>query len=121
MPESLKTPERASERSVQDGTGQVLGWLSGLGLLMVPVLVAGVLATAGGMLEVLLSPELSDPQHWDAERTFPWLYLAAFVSGFGWIVYGSVRIPRCRRGAVPGTAITFAVLAGIYVLGRILQ
>ena len=91
----MKTGDRAaSEARVRKGTWQALGWLSGLGLLVIPVFVAGVLSTAGGVLETLLSSELSEPQAWDAERTFPWLYVAALVVGLGWVTYGSVRIPR---------------------------
>lgn len=118
--EMLHQPATA-EPSVREGTGQALGWLSGLGLLVVPVFVAGVLATAAGMLEVLLTRELSDPQRWDAERTFPWLYLVAFVAGLGWIAYGSLRIRGFRRGALPGTAITFTVMVGFSLLGRVVQ
>lgn len=118
----MKTGDRAaSEARVRKGTWQALGWLSGLGLLVIPVFVAGVLSTAGGVLETLLSSELSEPQAWDAERTFPWLYVAALVVGLGWVTYGSVRIPGFRRGAIPGTAVALAVMGGLLLLGLIVQ
>jgi len=105
--------DRASgDRAARERTGQVLGWLSGLALLIVPGIAAGVLATVGTMV---------GPESWDAERTFPWLLLAALVVGLGWVVYGSVRINGFRRGALPGAAIALVVIGGIYVLGVVLQ
>ena len=105
--------ERASrDRAAREQTGRVLGWVSGLALLVVPWIAAGVLATVGTML---------GPEGWDAERTFPWLLLATLVAGLGWVVYGSVRISGFRRGALPGAAITLVVIGGIYVLGVVLQ
>ncbi len=90
---------------------RVLGWLSGLGLLVVPWVAAGVLATLGTMV---------GPESWDAERTFPWLLPVGFVAGLGWIVFGSLRIRGFRRGALPGTAIALAVVGGIYALTTVL-
>jgi len=105
--------DRASgERAARERTGRVLGWLSGLALLVVPGIAAGVLATLGTMV---------GPDSWDAERTFPFLLLATLVGGLGWVVYGSVRISGFRRGALPGAAIALVVIGAIYVLGVVLQ
>jgi hypothetical protein len=87
--------------------GRVLGWVSGLALLIVPWIVAGMLATAVTMV---------GPDSWDAESTFPWLSLVAFAAGIGWIIYGSVRIRGFRRGAFPGTAVALTTIAGIYLV-----
>ena len=105
--------ERAlGERAARERTGRVLGWLSGLALLVVPWIAAGVLATVGTMV---------GPESWHAERTFPWLLLATLVTGLGWVIYGSVRISGFRRGGLPGAAIALVVIGGIYVLGAVLQ
>lgn len=105
--------ERApGEWAARERTGRALGWLSGLALLVVPWIAAGVLATVGTMV---------GPESWDAERTFPWLLLATLLAGLGWVVYGSVRISGFRRGALPGAAIALVVIGGIYVLGVVLQ
>jgi hypothetical protein len=95
------------ERAAQERAGRVLGWLSGLALLVVPWVAAGVLATVGTMVR---------PDRWDAESTFPWLLLATLVGGLGWVVYGSVRISGFRRGALPGAAIAVLVMGVIYLL-----
>ena len=100
------------ERAPGERDARVLGWLSGLALLVVPWIAAGVLATVGTMV---------GPESWDAERTFPWLLLAALVACLGWVVYGSVRISGFRRGALPGAAIALVVIGGIYVFGVVLQ
>ncbi|MGD9959385.1 hypothetical protein [Nocardioides sp.] len=99
--------------SAQDGTprthtGRVLGWASGLALLIFPWIGAGILATVVTFV---------GPDDWDPESTFPWLLLAAFSTGVGWIIYGSVSIPGFRRGAIPGTAIALTTIAGIYLVG----
>lgn len=101
-------PERApGERAARERTGRLLGWLSGLALLVVPWIAAGVLATVATMV---------GPGSWDAESTFPWLLLATLVLGLGWVVYGSVRIGGFVRGALPAVAIALVVIGGIYVL-----
>jgi len=102
----------AAKRAARERTSRVLGWVSGLGLLVVPWIAAGIFATIGTM---------GGPGGWDAERTFPWLLLGAFVGGLGWITYGSVRIRGFRRGAVPGTAIALVLVGAIYLLGLVLQ
>lgn len=105
-------PERAAEeRAGRERTNQVVGWLSGLGLLVVPWIAAGVLATVGTMV---------GPDSWDAESTFPWLALATLAVGLGWVVYGSLRISGFRRGALPGAAIALVVIGGSYLLGALL-
>lgn len=89
--------------------GRVLGWISGLALLIAPVAIAGILATAGTMV---------GPDSWYAESTFPWLLLVAFSAGIGWVVYGSARIEGFRRGAVPGTTVALTAITGVYLLTR---
>lgn len=95
------------EQATQERRGRVLGWVSGLALLIVPWIMAGILATAVTM---------GGPDSWDAESTFPWLLLAGFSGGISWIIYGSVRIRGFRHGAVPGAAVALTTTAGIYVL-----
>lgn len=109
-----------SEPGPPGSTAHVLGWLAGLALLVVPVFVAGVLATAGGMLEVLVRSGVTEPQVWDAERTFPWLYIAAFGVCLGGIAFGCVRSPGFRRGALPATALAVGLLGGIVLIGFLL-
>lgn len=76
--------------------GNVLGWLSGFGLAIVPWFVAGIVSTF-----------LPDP-----ESMFPVALVVAFAAMVGWVIVGSIRIPRFRRGALIGSTITLAV-AGI--------
>ena len=102
----------SQHRAAHDRTGWVLGWASGLALLVAPWIVAGVLATVATMVR---------PDGWEAESTFPWLLLVAFMVGLGWVIYGSVRIRGFRRGAIPGTAVALTVIAGIYLLGLALR
>ncbi len=96
----------------EERDARVLGWLSGLGLLVVPLMAAGVLATVGTMV---------GPESWSAESTFPWLLLATLLGGVGWVVYGSIRIRGFRGGALPGAAITLLVIGGLVLLGIVLQ
>lgn len=102
----------AGGRVGDERPGRRLGWLSGLGLLVVPWVVAGLLATLGTVI---------GPESWAAETTFPWLLLASFAGGLGWIGYGSIRIRGFRRGALPGAAIALLVLVGTYLLVLLLQ
>ena len=97
----MSTPEPARR------SGRVLGWISGLGLLVVPWIAAGVLSTAVTMV---------GPASWDAESTFPWLLLAAFAAGAGWLIYGSARIPGFRDGAIPGATLAVGAIAAIYLV-----
>jgi hypothetical protein len=90
--------------SAHERHGRLVGWVSGLALLVVPWIIAGVLATAVTTV---------GPASWDAETTFPWLLLAAYSAGIGWIVYGCVRIQGFRHGALPGTAVALIMIAGI--------
>lgn len=102
----------AAVRAARERSGRVLGWLSGLGLLVVPWIAAGMLATLGTMV---------GPGGWDAERTFPWLLLGTLVAGLGWVTYGSLRIDGFRRGALPGAAIALVVVGAIYLLEAAVQ
>ncbi|ANH39631.1 hypothetical protein I601_3224 [Nocardioides dokdonensis FR1436] len=86
--------------------GVVLGWICGLGLLVVPWIGAGVLATLASF----------GPESWAPERSFPWLLLAGTVGWLGWLVVASLRLDGFRRGAVPGTAIAIAVIITAVVL-----
>lgn len=104
----MATDDRPPQEPTQrEENGRILGWLSGLGLLVVPWVGAGMLATVGGML---------GPESWDAERTFPWLLLSTCVAGLGWVTYGSVRIRGFRRGALPGTAMALTVIGVVSLL-----
>lgn len=100
------------DRTAQQRSGRVLGWLSGLALVVVPWVVAGVLATVGTIVR---------PDSWGAERTFPWLLLVTFVVGLAAVAYGSVRISGFRRGALGGAMIALFVMVGGYLLGLVLQ
>jgi len=88
------------QRSAHSGSGRILGWLSGLGIIAVPWIVSGIIST--------FTPE--------PESSFPWVFLAAFVAMVGWIVYGVIRIPRFRKGALIGSGIALAVVALLYIL-----
>ena len=81
-------------------TGTTLGWVSGFGLAIGPLLVAGIVSTF-----------LPDP-----ESMFPVAYAVAFAGMAGWIIYGSIRIPRFRKGALLGSAITLAVAVAVRLL-----
>lgn len=92
-------------RSRRTGDGKVSGWLSGLGIVVIPWIASGIVSTF-----------LPEP-----ETMFPWVLLAAFVAMIGWIAYGSVRIPRFRRGALTGSAIALGAVGLLYALLRWLQ
>ncbi len=108
----MRGPNRVGGSAGEERAARVLGWVSGLALLVVPWIAAGVLATVGTMV---------GPASWEAERTFPWLLLAAFLGGLGGIAYGSVRISGFRGGALPGAAIAMLVLVGGYIVILVLQ
>ncbi len=91
---------------VDERSGRVLGWISGLSLLVAPWIAAGVLATVVSLI---------GPESWDPETTFPWLLLATFAGGLGGLIYGSVRNRGFRRGALPGAAVALVVMVGLYV------
>ncbi len=80
--------------------GRILGWISGLGILIVPWIVSGTVST--------FTPE---PESW-----FPWVFLVAFVAMVGWIVYGIVRLPRFRTGALMGSAIALGLVVALFAL-----
>ncbi len=106
-----ETQKRGRGSSSEETNARILGWLSGLGLLVLPWLAAGVLATIATVL---------GPESWNAERTFPWFLLAGLVAGLGGILYVSVRSRGFRAGAVPGTAIALTVMAVVFVLLAVL-
>ncbi len=92
------TDEERRRSGISDG--RVLGWLSGLGIVAIPWMASGVIAT--------FTPE--------PESSFPWILGVTFVVMVVWIVYGVVRIPRFRRGALIGAAIALGVIALLYGL-----
>ncbi len=89
-----------------------VGFLSGIGLLALPVLTAGILATVIGLL---------GSESWSPEHTFPWLYLASWVACLAGIGFGSVRYPGFGRGASLGAMIAVVVLGGVYLLALVAQ
>ena len=81
----------------------MLGWVSGLSLLLAPWIVAGIIST--------LTP--------DPEAAFPWGFAFGFVAMAAWIGFGSWRIPGFRKGGLMGSAMAlgvFAVLFGVLFL-----
>jgi hypothetical protein len=92
-------------RGARTGDGKVLGWLSGLGIVIVPWIASGIVSTF-----------LPEP-----ETSFQWVFLAAFVAMVGWIAYGSARISRFRQGALMGSMIALSVVGILYALLRWLQ
>ncbi len=82
-----------------------LGWISGLGLAVAPWLVAGVISTF-----------LPDP-----ESMFPPTFVAAFVGMVAWIIFGSIRLPGFRRGALIGSAISAGLTGALYIAVLIAQ
>lgn len=91
------------DRQPRTQDGRVLGWISGLGLLLVPWIIAGIIST--------FMPE--------PEAAFPWVFGFGLVAMGAWIGFGSWRIPGFRRGGLMGSAMTlgvFAVLFGILFL-----
>lgn len=70
------------------------GWLSGLGIFVVPWIVAGIIST--------FTP--------DPEATFPWVLAASFAGMIGWIILGSLHLREFRRGAAIGGVVALSVL-----------
>lgn len=97
---------------VREKNGRVLGWISGLGLLVVPWFVAGFVATAATMV---------GSSSWSAERVFPWAFPAAVAIGLLWVAFGSLRISQFARGAIPGTAISLGVIGAIYLVSLFMR
>ncbi|MEZ5096077.1 MAG: hypothetical protein R2731_08065 [Nocardioides sp.] len=105
--------ERSVEADAARGRSiRLLGWLSGLGVLVVPWVLGGILASVGGMV---------GPESWSPERTFGRLAGACLVVWLLWVAYGSVTIHGFRRGALVGGALALSALGLGYVLLRVLQ
>lgn len=111
----MMSSSRPGHRTAAEEAGQrsavTLGWVCGLGLLVVPWLGAGILVTFLSLL---------DSEALEPERTFPWLVLAVLLAGLGGLAYGSVRVPGFRRGAVPATAIALVLMVGGFVAAWVL-
>ena len=108
---SRRPGTRTADEKADESSTVALGWACGLGLLVVPWLGAGILATFMSVL---------DSEALEPERTFPWLVLAVLLAGLGGLAYGSVRVPGFRRGAVPATAIALVLLVGGFVAAWVL-
>ena len=99
--------------TARDDNGRVLGWISGLSLLVLPWFVAGFVATAATMV---------GPSGWSAEAVFPWAMLAGIALGLAWVVLGSLRIshfareqsrvPRSRSGCSAGSTCSRCCCSG---------
>lgn len=107
----LRPRHRTADPGTGEGSAVTLGWTSGLALLVVPWVGAGILATLGSLV---------GRESWQPERTFPWLLLVTGVACVGWLVYGSLRLPGFRRGALPGAAIAVALIAAVGTAGLVL-
>lgn len=92
-------------RDAHVGNGRALGWVSGLGIVIIPWIASGIVSTF-----------LPEP-----EKAFQWVLLAAFVAMIGWIAYASVRLPRFKRGAFLGSAIAMGIVGALYALVRLSQ
>ncbi len=92
-------------------SARALGWICGLGLVIVPWVGAGIVATL---------VTLTGIESLNAEQTYPWFLAASAVVYLGGLVYGSMRLPGFRRGAVLGALVavvlTVTAFAAIYAL-----
>jgi hypothetical protein len=84
---------------------RVWGWLSGLGLGVVPWLAAGAISTFSG----------------DPEATFPWALGAGLVLMAGWIVVASARFRGFGPAALAGSAIALCASALLWAILVLLQ
>jgi len=94
------------ERDAKEKNGQAFGWISGLGAVIIPWIVAGVGSSFAGTIS----------QDWNPEITFPKFLLGAVAAMIIWLIYGSVLIPGFRRGALIGSSISFGFVAVIYLV-----
>ncbi len=94
------------ERSTEEKNGQAFGWISGLGASIFPWIAAGILSSSAGVFS----------EAWNPEVTFPRFLIATMVGMVAWLVYGSIRIPAFKKGALYGGLISFAFAAAMYGL-----
>ncbi len=94
------------ERSTEEKNGAAFGWISGLGAVVVPWIIAGIGSSVAGVFS----------EAWNPEVTFPWFLLGAVLVWIGWLVYGSIRIPRFKKGALYGGSISFAFVGALFAL-----
>ena len=99
------------ERSTEEKNGQAFGWISGLGATIFPWIAAGILSSIAGVFS----------EAWNPEVTFPRFLIATMVGMVAWLVYGSIRIPAFKKGALYGGLISFAFAATLYGLIFFLQ
>lgn len=95
-----------NERLDKDANGRIFGWISGLGVVFVPWLAAGILSTLAGMFSERLNPE----------TTFPVILAGSTAAMVAWLIYGVVRIPGFRKGAARGSLLAVAIAVVLYGL-----
>lgn len=94
------------ERSKQEKDGQAYGWISGLGAAVIPWIAAGIFSSIAGAFS----------EAWNPEVTFPRFLVAAAAAMVAWLMYGSIRIPAFKKGALYGGLISFGLAATLYGL-----
>ncbi len=92
------------ERSTEEKNGQAFGWISGLGAAIFPWIAAGVVSSIAGVFS----------EAWNPEVTFPRFLVAMMVGMVAWLIYGSIRIPAFKKGAVYGGLISLGFAAAMY-------
>ncbi|MDH3192863.1 MAG: hypothetical protein OEM40_00955 [Acidimicrobiia bacterium] len=99
------------ERSTQEKNGQAFGWISGLGATVFPPIAAGIFSSIAGVFS----------EDWNPEVTFPRFLTVTMIGMVAWLVYGSIRIPAFKKGALYGGLISVAFAATMYGLIFFLQ
>lgn len=99
------------ERSTEEKNGQAFGWISGLGATIFPWIAAGIASSIAGVFS----------EAWNPEVTFPKFLLAALVGMVAWLIYGSMRIPAFKKGALYGGLISLGFAVAMYGLIFLLQ
>ncbi len=94
----------AKDRTPRIQNGRPLGWIAGLGVVLVPWLVSGVIST------ILPHPEAS----------FPWVLLGAFVTMVTAMIWAGAKVPGFKRGALIGSAISLSTFGALLMLVHLL-